>query len=257
MKRALALILTICLMALAAPALAASYTDAAGSIARIYVEEYHAETELSTGEMLKDEPTGWAYVGTAFAVGEAGKPAQYFVTSKGFALKNGAIDDPDNNHLHYQPYLIFTDLEHRVPVELAAESERCDLALWKLAQPTTERTAARIRTFDAGDLNWEIVYSMGFSNSNLDICIDGGRIDSNPSNIVVTRGIIVRIEDNASSQEGEVIQHDARLSSGMGGGPLVDEEGCVVGVNAYTDADCTLAVSSNELVRFLAVNGFF
>lgn len=77
------------------------------------------------------------------------------------------------------------------------------------------------------------VYAAGFPNPEL--------ADNDDVDYTLTRGIVSTVEadgeSNWASVDG-VIEHDARIRGGNSGGPLVDDEGRVVGINyAGNDAD--------------------
>lgn len=54
------------------------------------------------------------------------------------------------------------------------------------------------------------------------------------SDVTVTTGIISRFTSMASENDVAVIQHDATIHSGNSGGPLVNQDGQVVGINTYS-----------------------
>jgi len=280
MKRALRIIVTvICLMALSVPALAASFEDATNSVVRIYIEELCTVTDLSTEEIIEHRVPTQAWIGTGFAVGKANEPVKYFVTNEHVAsapVENTQFEFVGEElheisyKLEYQPYIIFSDLEHKVVANQVVVSDRCDLAVLSLNEPTTDRVPMKIRTFDVDSLEHEEVYAVGFpgisDHINLKTPIGTGNLNSYKTDITFTKGIVNLSKEHAISKEGELIQHDAKISGGNSGGPLVDKNGYVLGVNtsilvedevngeALQTSDYGLAITANEVVRFLEDN---
>lgn len=272
MKRVISVILAvICLLAMAMPAMAAaSYEDAFNSVVRIYVEEVVVYTDVGSGEVIMQE--SYYGIGSGFAVGKVGEPVKYFVTNKHVAsgtteeivTLEGENDNGEPIAIRAikttipQYYIVFTDLDNKVNANLAAVSDRCDLAVLSLNEATDVRQAAKILPFNGiEELEHRKVYAVGFptiSDQNNQNNILNDTLNSYLSDVTYTEGIVSLLKEDAVTLEGETIQHTAKISGGNSGGPLVDEQGHVVGVNKSSwvaDEDYCMAVSSNELVRFL------
>lgn len=58
--------------------------------------------------------------------------------------------------------------------------------------------------------------------------------NSRVSDVTVTTGVVSRFTTMASEGDVQVIQHDATIHGGNSGGPLINSQGKVVGVNTYT-----------------------
>ena len=114
--------------------------------------------------------------------------------------------------------ILFSDSIDPIPVDVLAVDNGNDLALLKVDR-TDLRPAvfADPSTIDVGD---EVV-AVGFA-----LALDGGP--------TVTRGIISALQRTIANNDGALdglIQTDAAISSGNSGGPLVNANGEVVGVN--------------------------
>lgn len=74
---------------------------------------------------------------------------------------------------------------------------------------------------------------------------------SSVDDMTVSGGIISRVASSADTQKGEIYVIDADINHGNSGGPLVDENGRLLGVNTYGTEKYNYAISSNEVVRML------
>lgn len=114
--------------------------------------------------------------------------------------------------------ILFSDSIDPVPVDVLAVDVGNDLALLKVDRSDLRPAVfANPSTIDVGD---EVV-AVGFA-----LALDGGP--------TVTRGIISALHRTIANNDGALdglIQTDAAISSGNSGGPLVNANGEVVGIN--------------------------
>mgnify|MGYP000803708465 FL=1 len=89
------------------------------------------------------------------------------------------------------------------------------------------------------------VYALGFPKA-ADLAQDVNYYTSN--DVTVTDGIVSKL---ASSAGVSIIQHSATITAGNSGGPLVDNNGNVVGMNTMGNTDYYYAISSYEIVDLL------
>ena len=77
------------------------------------------------------------------------------------------------------------------------------------------------------------------------------------SEVTSTDGSISRMLDNFDDGPYEVIEHTARINSGNSGGPLITENGAVIGINTYKYRDSSepgeyyVAVSIDYAIKAL------
>lgn len=122
------------------------------------------------------------------------------------------------------------DVTSEVSVE--AESETKDFCILSADEVMNEKSALHLA--DIAELSSESdVYALGFA--------DGATTDPyaqyDSAEVVVQEG---KIQDKAALRDGtEWLQHSATVSSGNLGGPLVDDEGYLIGLNNYGRADET------------------
>ena len=119
-----------------------------------------------------------------------------------------------------------------------------DIALIKLDKPAEDYTGLEICVPTEGMVG-DTVYAVGYPSIS-----DNSVIDSvsqwTKEDVTVSKGIISRLSTTSGTGV-RTIQTDAVFSGGNSGGPLVSEDGAVIGLN-------TFHVSSNNAVLYYAVN---
>ena len=263
-KRLFALLLAVLMVAMPFAALAADSESAKESVVRMYVEHdvLYVWQEEST---LKYAEVGISSIGTGFGVGEKGKPVEYFVTNRHVLAcdKEDVASIAERNKIpgnaRYEVtskyYIILSNIEQKLPVDVVKISDRTDLAVVQINVPTTERKPISIRAFSDDSVNGEQIFTLGFPGA-ADIFQSDSTQDklySDLKQITKTSGIVSRILSHSQTGEGELLQTDAPIAGGNSGGPLVDKKGNLVGVNTYSINNTEIhgAVSSNEVIRLL------
>lgn len=210
--------------------------------ATIYQEDGSTEVTGATG-------TGWA-------VGAPGKPVQYIVTN-GHVVE-AAYAYPrlyDNVTGTVQVYYSAAENDF-VQVEVVYYSPQTekDIAILKLPTPTTKRTALTLRESDSVKMS-ETAYALGYPG-------DSSSRQTLPAydlnDVTITKGIVSnRVSSNWATYE--AFQMDVSIAPGNSGGPLVDEDGQVIGINASGATDpetgvmlgMNYAIIINELTKIL------
>ena len=198
-------------------------------------------------------------IGSAFAVGKSGKSVRYFVTNKHCLYCETDVKGEREPAIRLS--IIIGNSTADIPCNVVAISDRCDLAIVDIEGYTDERKPAILRTFDPDVLgeHTEEVWTYGYPGVVIDL--KGGTGDfllSDSKTLNVTRGTTGMVSPNGATA-GEQIFHDANISGGNSGGPLVDKNGYILGVNtwgihdSYENNNAALfgAISSNEVARFL------
>ncbi|MDE5699625.1 MAG: trypsin-like peptidase domain-containing protein [Lachnospiraceae bacterium] len=184
--------------------------------------------------------------GTGFFVGESGKDPQYIVTNH-HVIENFLIAGGGGSESALYVAFSADDIEEAYVV---GYDDKMDLAILRLASPTSKRKPLRIQTdFEIGDP----VYAAGFPG------LADQAVDSKSSfsidDITVTNGTISRfITENGTGRR--IIQMDAAIYHGNSGGPLVNTNGDLVGVNVagIEGQGMNYAVNVNELIPLLVKN---
>jgi len=238
MKKLVSAILAVLMLcAMLVPCAMADQDAIRKSTVRVYAEG----VDPSTGEQS-------AWIGTAFAVGD-GEAGHYFVTNK--HVVDGAL----------YIWIIYDTQENRVPCNVKAVSSRCDLAVLEVDSKTdVPCTPAVLRPFADGEFKdkTERVWTYGYPAFAMgDKSTSTG--DLLKADLVVADGTISQVQGHSSTNAGEMIMHTAKMSGGNSGGPLVDKDGRVVGVNTMwlpanadqNHTDYFYSISVNEVVRLL------
>lgn len=207
---------------------------------------------------------GYYWCGSGFGVGEVGEPTEYFVTnwhvinpeaSNGYcyeALKvwimknNSAVD----NGIVDETQLIPCKIIYGGP-----DTGFPDVAIIKAAEAPEDRVALPIFSGDDYVESGDTVYALGYPAANdvIEQSTYGSSMVAEVEDCSITRGIVSRRTKSGTFGDTKVIQHDARISGGNSGGPLINEKGQVVGLNTYgiTENDASVAVDITYVIEAL------
>lgn len=182
--------------------------------------------------ILSVQPDGSANVGSGFAVGEAGKPSSVFVTNQHVTAGAVAVyillDDEWN--ASPEPETSYQmDAEHSVRCDVVYESGGYpDYAILRAERVVTERTALSMMPASLAEPG-EPIYALGFPGASDQVT---NNYNATVDAVTVTTGTISRMAHMEETNT-DVIQIDATINHGNSGGPLITEEGYVIGLNTY------------------------
>ncbi len=281
-KRLLALLVSVLLLcAVSVPACAANQKGierAKNGVVSIQFYVKDAAFYLTNGQDFQyyadfsANGEGLLSSGSGFFVGPSGQDPSYIVTNHHVvddyinAGEGGTYVIPVKQVNGLLQVLIASSCELRVYyddddydvayVDCYGDVEKIDLAVLKLREPTDKRSPLQIKV-PTQDMVGDNVYTVGFPG-NADNVYTGAS-HYGMDDISVRTGTISKFV--ASEGTGvERIQTDAVIQHGNSGGPLVTEDGSVVGINTngiMNVADLEqdyYAINSSELVTFLDKN---
>ncbi|MDR1118719.1 MAG: trypsin-like peptidase domain-containing protein [Bifidobacteriaceae bacterium] len=194
----------------------------------------------------QDPATGEAYAvtGSGFFIGEAGKDPEYLVTNahviEGPATAgNGEILVVFSGA---QNDLVYPEVKH---VDYAK-----DFAILRLSEPTNKRKPLPLTLsgdVEIGQTAWALGYPGAADEASSYTPKDVGDIST-------TQGIISR-KASASFADVQAWEMDVAIHAGNSGGPLVTEDGAVIGINTWAqDATMNFAIVIDELLPTLRTN---
>lgn len=205
-----------------------------------------------------------SWMGTGFGVGEAGKPTAIFATNHHVTAGNDFLGadaiylllDDDWNAAADEGG-IEVDMDHAVRCEVVYEPDLYpDYAILRAERVVTERVALPLMRAEEAVVG-ERVYVIGYPGKSDVITVSKlAAID----NVTVTTGIVSRIahmnlrDENNREIDTDIIQTDAVINSGNSGGPMVTEDGYVIGLNTYGldgDGAIYMAVQADYVISRL------
>ena len=174
-------------------------------------------------------------LGTGFAIGKKGKSSDIFVTNWHVATDDGAPADV---------YLVLStkafgdngvDWDYLVPCKvLYTTNGYPDIAILQAERVVTERTALPLCPSEYAKQG-STVYALGYPGSSDKA--NSAEVPADLKDITVTRGVISRFTVMSTRGDTSIIQHDAHINHGNSGGPLINEDGAVIGINTYGFGD--------------------
>lgn len=236
-KLAAALLAAVLTAALAVPSLAAFNQDTLNGIVLIRTGAPNADGVMNY----------WR--GTGFFVGTPGEDPEYIVTNchvveefilAGKALGGGELHVLFDQNDEAEAYLVDYDAEK-------------DIAVLRLEEPTDKRVPLQMREPE-DDMLGDEVYAVGYPLA-ADLTVQAVNSFS-VSDATVTAGSIGRFLTESGTGR-RLIQTDTAMSGGNSGGPLIDGDGAVLGINtAVSNLDQNLfyAVSVGEVLPMLDRN---
>lgn len=255
-------------------------SDARNSV--VWIRESLTVPEPLATDLKMGSKNERMWSGTGWAIGTPGNKVRYIVTNghvieQAYAWPKGEDDPFDveaSNKFTLDEYLqkkygmsvkdlkmkseirVYFDKDDYVVPEVvyySGPSEK-DLAILKLDESTSKRTALLIRDSDKVEVGEEVT-ALGFPGVSEKVQ-DQDTISHDIDDVTVTKGIISkRVKPNG--REYDTFQMDVAINHGNSGGPLVDKDGYVVGINTLGnagDSNMNYAIVSNELTSILEDN---
>ena len=209
--------------------------------------------------LLMEDEEGVIYTGSAFGVGKSGKAPEYFVTNA-----HNCLDD--NGNLMTKIYILldssavtitkepkmFEDLfvigtvkdikfdyDRMVECDVVNRSSISlypDVAVLKSVKPISDRITLKLTKSSEDLKEAQTVHALGFPGDMDDI--QGGassmKLVASPGDVNFTTGNVTqKVIEAEGFGKTNVISHTAQIAHGNSGGPLLNEDGAVVGINTY------------------------
>lgn len=198
-----------------------------------------------------------AVVGSGFAVGTKGSAPEYFVTN--WHVANVYMPEHnyafDSDHVRIWIMLDNFTLSDVTGLPSEATSVECsivrisesgypDYAILRAARPVTECKPLAIRSSETVKQG-ETVVALGCPAVLDEQSLSIGDITS-------TTGTVARHMTMTNAGNTNAIVHNANISGGNSGGPLIDENGSVIGLNTYSIVDSySCAIYSDYVMQAL------
>lgn len=200
-----------------------------------------------------------AVVGSGFAVGTKGSAPEYFVTNWHVA----SVYMPEHNYAfdsdHVRIWIMLDNFTISDVTSLPSEatSVKCsivriaesgypDYAILRAARPVTECKPLPIRSSESVKQG-ETVVALGCP-----AVLDEQSLSIGSKDITSTTGTVARYMTMTNAGNTNAIVHNANISGGNSGGPLIDENGSVIGLNTYSIVDSySCAIYSDYVMQVL------
>ncbi|MBO4927538.1 MAG: trypsin-like peptidase domain-containing protein [Clostridiales bacterium] len=203
------------------------------------------ENQQSVAFVFCSSSDGSWSAGSSYAVGDPDGKVQYFVTN-GHVVMDHMVNG-------YDIQIFFDDLESVVPEVIFYEFDSAlDMAILKLPEPTSARKAVVIR--EASEVaTGEKCTAIGYPDKAMDF---DGNFKGDIAGQTVSSGVISKVDfvPSAVGFNYKTFQHDSFISHGNSGGPLLDENGFLIGMNTLGNPESesvNYAITSNEITAKL------
>lgn len=209
-----------------------TYLDAKNGVARVYCILRTEDGSAISGSS-----------GSGFFIGENGKDPEYLITNYHVVedyIAAGAgewvtVAVDEDTALTLKAYVeVYFDAETFTPANVVSYNETADVAVLRLNTPTDQRVALTLLE-PTEEMVGTQVYGIGFpglsDNSIMDAASSNGIQD-----MTVTSGTIGRLLTSSGSGVRR-IQTDMVIQHGNSGGPMVNSQGQVLGINSWGVSD--------------------
>lgn len=182
-----------------------------------------------------------AFTGSGFAIGTSNS-IEYIVTN------HHVIEGQDGI------FTVFSGNYSPTNATVAVDIPNKDLCVLKLDTPINGMTPLTLYDGTPEELVGERVYALGFPGSANTIFLRNG---ATADDVMITDGIISAARDSNQAilgTEAVALQVNAEINHGNSGGPLVSDDGIVLGVSTFGAVDATNingAISISELLPTL------
>ena len=203
--------------------------------------------------------------GTCFFIGKTSEDPEYVVTNhhvveEFIAYGAGELLTFTDGETYYSTgkatMRVYFDATDYVEAYLVDYDVQADLAILRLDAPTDQRTALKLKV-PTDEMIGSTVYAVGYPGIS-DNMLDDPVSQWSPEDASVTTGSISRLLTTSGTGV-KKLQIDADIRHGNSGGPLVDTEGNVIGVNTggitnQENEEVNYAVNISEVIAMCEAN---
>jgi len=215
----------------------------------VYVDDNGASHIVlgCTGFLIGNEDDGEYVITTNSVASPSKETKEKALKSFGLTNENGEFDN-----INLQVSVVIAR-DVAIDALVVTRSTDLNISVLKLAQPIHDREPMTIYANDSDEKIYGVtdsVYALGFPKA---VRYDENAVTYDKSDVSVTSGTISNIK---TKDDIEIISHTATVAGNNCGGPLINEDGYVIGVlNKNKDGEYFTAVESSELVRILDALG--
>ena len=269
-KLFVALVLALCLLLSGCTDGAITAREARNGVVRVLVIPTFHYYSVATEEYMGSEEVSPS-VGSAFGVGDAGEETDIFVTNRHVIEQDPMVIVPRMNNQGeiIDAYRVTTnsiyllldnfaynrstgelDASRAVPctVIYAGSEEEEDVAVLRAPEPVPGRVALALQAEESSLREEDPVTALGYPVFS-DQATNEGYLLATIDDMTVSPGYAMRFFEAqdvlADTGRGRVIQMSCVINGGNSGGPLVDENGAVVGINTWTAASTDPSVTTS------------
>ena len=191
----------------------------------------------SVVRILVEDKNGNFYQTTGFAIGEKGKSVNTFIT-QGSVIKDSKsikiiVDYYGGSYVDASSITVLSNPDIAL-LSVSSPVDKWKPLLLTSAQKITKSTP---------------VYQLGFSE-NEDKVRKDSKLKSSPSDVVITGAVVSKEKTSINNINYIQVENDQKY--GYYGGPLLDEKGNVVGINAFNSQNSSsIAIHSDYLFDIL------
>lgn len=190
-------------------------------------------SEARDGVVVVISETGTSY-GSGFAIGKQGEPVEYIVT-------NNHIVEGNAGHTTATVSFSLASNDNMLANIYYYNAEK-DIAILKLPEATSKRKPLVVCPMEYVDIN-DTFSALGYPSNQI---TDWPKY--NTDDITITKGGIKKADRLLGM---DVYMLDLTITNGNSGGPLINSDGEVVGINSFGLGSDNYAIVSDELLSVI------